>query len=204
VAIETELKVGSAAQVLLDRARAAAMVVVGARGARPIARWPLGSTARQVVTHTSVPAVVVREPERAERGEVAVGVDGSNANQPAVRFALEEAALRKARLRIVHAWSRGSSSGPDAVQPQDHDPVIFADEEWRSEFPEVEVLFELVRGRPARILAGASARSDLLVVGTRGRGGFPGLRLGSVSRATLNTAYCPVAVVPFVSRQERP
>lgn len=98
------------------------------------------------------------------------------------------------------------------MRPLVHDPVIVADEErralseslvaWREEFPDVEVSGEVVRGRPARILAGASARSDLLVVGTRGRGGFPGLRLGSVSHAMLHTAHCPVAVVPSGSRQE--
>lgn len=72
----------------------------------------------------------------------------------------------------------------------------------REEFPYVEVCCEAVRGRPARILAGASARADLLVVGTRGRGGFAGLLLGSVSHALLYTAHCPVAVVPPITWQE--
>lgn len=211
VTVESELVVGGAAAALLERARTDAMVVVGAHGNGWAARLPIGSTARQVVTHTSVPVVVVREP--AEPGswqEIVVGVDVGTpeapALGPAVRFAFEEAALRKARLRAVHAWTHPSSSGPGDMQPLVYDVAVVEEEErralddtlaeWRDEFPDGEVACDVVRGRAARILAGASARADLLVVGTRGRGGFTGLLLGSVAHAMLHNAHCPVAVVP--------
>jgi nucleotide-binding universal stress UspA family protein len=87
-----------------------------------------------------------------------------------------------------------------------YDPQALAEEElgeslalWREKFPEVEVVSEVMRGRPARILAGASARADLLVVGTRGRGGLAGLLLGSVSHALLHHARWPMVVVPSTS-----
>jgi nucleotide-binding universal stress UspA family protein len=159
-------------------------------------------------------AVVVREPELVPSREIAVGVDGSGTEASAICFAFEEAALRKARLHVIHAWSHPSSDGPGEMCPLVYDPAIVGDEEeravenllvrWRAEFPEVEVCCEAVHDRPTRALAGISARSELLVVGTRGRGGFPGLLLGSVSHAMLHSAHCPVAVVPSGSRRERP
>lgn len=210
--VEGELMAGSPARVLLERARTAALVVVGAHGTGLAARLAIGSTALQVVTHTSVPVVVVREAEHATWHEVTVGVDDGETEGPAIRFAFEEAAVRKARLHAIHAWSHPGSGGPGDMQPLVYDPAVVDDEKgralgesmaaWRAEFPDVEVCCEAVHGRPARILAGASARSDLLVVGSRGRGGFPGLLLGSVSHAVLHSAHCPVAVVRSESRQE--
>jgi nucleotide-binding universal stress UspA family protein len=213
VRIDSELMAGSAAQILLDRGRGATMIVVGAHGSGLLARLPLGSTALQVVTHSTVPVVVVREPEPVASHEITVGVDATEAAGPALRFAFEEAAVRKARLCAVHTWAHPSSIGPSDMRPLIYDPIIVTDQErqqlgeslatWREEFPDVEVRCEVVHGRPVRILAGASTRSDLLVVGTRGRGGFPGLRLGSVSHAMLHCAHCPVAVVPPMFQQEK-
>jgi nucleotide-binding universal stress UspA family protein len=209
--VESELMAGSAARILLERARTAALVVVGSHGTGLTARLAIGSTALQVVAHAPVPAVVVREAEHVPWHEVTLGVDGAETETLAIRFAFEEAASRKARLHAIHAWSHPGSEGPGGIQPLVYDPALVSDEKgralgeslaaWRAEFPDVEVCCEAVHGRPARILAGASARSDLLVVGSRGRGGFPGLLLGSVSHAVLHCAHCTVAVVRSVSRQ---
>jgi nucleotide-binding universal stress UspA family protein len=206
VDVEAEAVPGPAARILLEKAQDAAMVVLGGRGAGTLAGLLLGSTALQVVTHTPVPAVVVRDLESAVRREVAVGVDGSEVAEAAVEFAFEEASLRKARLRVVHVWSHPASDGPGTMQPLVYDPQIVAEEEsrevveslaaWRDKYPDVEVVSEIVQGSPVRILGGVSARADLLVVGTRGRGGFTSLLLGSVSHALLHYAHCPVAVVP--------
>ncbi|HZE29916.1 MAG TPA: universal stress protein [Actinoallomurus sp.] len=206
VLVEAESVPGPASQVLLEKAKDAAMVVLGSRGAGTVAGLLLGSTALQVVTHSPVPAVVVRDLEPAVRREVAVGVDGSEAVGSAIGFAFEEASLRNARLRVVHVWTHPASAGPGTMQPLVYDPQIVGEEEhraleeslavWREKYPDVEVVPEVVQGHPARILGGVSARADLLVVGTRGRGGFSGLLLGSVSHALLHYAHCPVAVVP--------
>ncbi|GAA4612039.1 universal stress protein [Actinoallomurus liliacearum] len=208
VMVQTETAPGQVARVLLSKAGDAAMIVLGGHGLGTATGLLLGSTTLQVVTHARVPTVVVRDLEPAIRREVVVGVDGSAVSEPAVGFAFEEAALRKARLRALHVWSHPASRGPGDMQPLVYDPRLVAEEElrlvetslaaWQGKFPEVEVVFDVEHGRPARVLAGASARADLLVVSTRGRGGFSGLLLGSVSHALLHRAHCPLVVVPPV------
>jgi nucleotide-binding universal stress UspA family protein len=212
VDVRAEAVPGPASRILLETARDAAMVVLGGHGAGMLAGLLLGSTALQVVTHTPVPAVVVRNLEPAIRSEIAVGVDGAEPSGSALGFAFEEASLRKARLRIVHVWSHPASCGPGNMQPVVYEAQVVAEKEsralgetlavWREKYPDVEVVSEVVHGGPARILGGVSARADLLVVGTRGRGGFAGLLLGSVSHAILHYAHCPVAVVPSADAQQ--
>ncbi|MFG2006824.1 universal stress protein [Spirillospora sp. NPDC048911] len=197
---------GQAAAALIDEARGAVMLVVGSRGMGGLAGMLAGSVALQVVSHARCPTVVVRREEHPPQGEVVLGVDGSSSCAAAVSFAFEEAALRKARLRAVLAWPHPVSTEPGDMQPLAYDPEIVTKEEertlhetiagWQEEFPDVEVVHEVLHARPAKALAGASARADLLVVGSRGRGGFAGLMLGSVSHAMLHHSHCPVAVVP--------
>lgn len=203
VAVEGETVPGQPARILLEKARDAAMIVLGGHGIGTVGSLLIGSTALQVVTHAPVPVVVVQHLEPVVRGEVVVGVDGSRMGEPAIEWAFEAASLRKARLRAIHVWSNPALSWPSDMQSLVYDPQAFAEEElgealalWREKFPDVEVVSEVMHGRPARILAGVSVRADLLVVGTRGRGGFAGLLLGSVSHALLHLARCPLAVVP--------
>lgn len=206
IEVTGEVVPGGASRALLERARDAVMVVVGSHGVGTVAGLLLGSTALQVVSHTTVPAVVVRHMEPVARGEIAVGVDGLPAGEPALAVAFEEAGLRGARLRAVHVWSDPGTTGPGGMTPLVYNPEMVAAEHrrwlndavarWREKYPEVEVVIEVVHGRPVRILSGVSARSDLLVVGTRGHGGFAGLVLGSVSHGLLHHAHCPLAVVP--------
>lgn len=212
-AVEGELVTGAATRILLEKAQDAAMVVLGGHGTGALTGVVLGSTALQVVTHTPVPAVVVRSREPARR-QVALGLDRADTQEPAIRFAFEEAALRRARLRVIHVWSHPASRGPGAMQPLVYDPQVVTEEErrvlgeslavWCEKFPEVDVVSEVEHGRPVPILAGVSARADLLVVGTRGRGGFAGLLLGSVSHSLLHHAHCPVAVVPSRTASGQP
>ena len=204
VAVEGELVKGAPTRTLLEKAQDAAMIVLGGHGTGALTGVVLGSTALQVVTHTPVPAVIVRSREPT-RSQVALGLDRADTQEPAIRFAFEEAALRRARLHVMHVWSH-PSHGPGAVQPLVYDPQVVTQEErrildeslavWCEKFPEVDVVSEVEHGRPVPILAGVSAGADILVVGTRGRGGFAGLLLGSVSHALLHHAHCPVAVIP--------
>jgi nucleotide-binding universal stress UspA family protein len=204
--VSAELVPGGPARALLTAARDATMVVVGGQGAGGLTGLLLGSVALQVVSHAPCAAVVVRSLEPEVNREIVVGVDGSPSCTGAIGFAFQEAALRLARLRAVLAWSHPASAGRGDVQPLVYDVELVAGDEervlveclagWRERFPDVEVVHDVIQARPIRALAGASAGADLLVVGTRGRGGFAGLILGSVSHAMLHRAHCPVAIVP--------
>ncbi|MBT2212697.1 MULTISPECIES: universal stress protein [Actinomadura] len=198
---------GNAAEVLMEEARDALMLVAGTRGTGGLTGLVLGSVALQVASHAERPAVIVPAGEAADggHGEVVVGVDGSAGSAAAIGFAFEEAALRRARLRAVLAWTHPASTAPEALRPPAFDPENARAEReralaeslagWCERFPEVEVAREVVYRRAVRALADASAGAELLVVGSRGRGGFTGLLLGSVGHAMLHRAACPVAVV---------
>ncbi|MCO5974989.1 universal stress protein [Actinoallomurus soli] len=205
VAVEGELVPGPATRMLLERAGRATMLVLG-RSGMGAAGLVLGSTTLQVVAHAQVPVVVVRSLEPGERRGVVVGVDTAASGESAIALAFEEAALRSAPLRVVHAWWHPASTAPGDIRPLVYDPQAMAEDElrrieealtpWREKCPDVEVIPEAVHGRAGRVLTEAAEGAELLVVGTRGRGGFTGLLLGSVSHALLHRAKCPLAVVP--------
>ncbi|MEU8344856.1 universal stress protein [Spirillospora sp. NPDC048832] len=197
---------GQPAKVLIERAWDALMLVTGPRGTGGLTGLVLGSVAMQVAMHAPCPVVIVRAAEPSGHGEVVVGVDGSPYGADAIGFAFEEASVRGVRLRALLAWTHPVSTGHGDMLPPVYDREILAAEEqrllaeslagWRAKYPDVEVAAEAVRGRAARVLAKASVHADLLVVGSRGRGGFTGLLLGSVGHAMLLRAHCPVAIVP--------
>lgn len=141
-------------------------------------------------------------------GRVIVGSDGSESSRRAVRWAAEEARCRGAVLEVVHAWT---------LLGQPHDGTFdpnYGEAEARQLLDgeldtlgdaldgiEVERTVVCDLGAPALIDAGK--RADLLVVGSRGRGGFRGLLLGSVSSQVVQHAPCPVAIIPDESREPR-
>ncbi len=200
----TALVDGAAAPVLLGESRNAVLLVIGDRGLGGFGSLMLGSVALQTTAHAACPVVVVRGPERAT-GPVVVGVDGSAGSESAVGFAIEEAAQRKTGLIAVHAWGAFDSGSQNDVLPLVYDRDALEGEErrvlsesvagWAQQYPEVTVRQELVRGRPAAALIERSQNAQLVVTGARGRGGFAGLLLGSVSQTVLHHAGCPVALV---------
>jgi len=139
---------------------------------------------------------------------IVVGVDHSEAAKAALRFALEEAKLREATLRVVHAWQYGyiGAAGPEGAYPavggdikELRDAAETALEETLQEstadMETMEVERRVVQGRAAAALVDESRDADLLVVGSRGHGGFAGLLLGSVSQQCAHHAACPVVIV---------
>jgi nucleotide-binding universal stress UspA family protein len=138
---------------------------------------------------------------------IIVGVDHSPAARAALRFALAEAELRHTSLRAVHAWQLGyigySIEGfypPIGAQLEDlRDGAKAAlDATLQEAIPDaggVEVDRRIIEGPPAAVLIAESQDAELLVVGSRGLGGFSGLLLGSVSQQCAHHAACPVVIV---------
>jgi len=145
-------------------------------------------------------------------GTIVVGVDGSPGSLEALRFAVAEARLRGVKLRVVHAWTVPLAVAlPEPAvlaQPLIPEPEFeqvraallaqgdtLLDEALAGvDMPEVERV--LVEGTPAHALVQTAEGADLLVVGSRGRGGFRGLLLGSVSQQCAHHAPCPIVIVP--------
>jgi nucleotide-binding universal stress UspA family protein len=139
---------------------------------------------------------------------IVVGIDGSHNASHALEWAMTEAAIRKAPLTVITVNSVPASywSGAPVELPGDQERVAeirktaeaaVADTAARLGASQPEsVTVTAISGFPAQTLIGASADSDLLVVGTRGGGGFAPLVLGSVSNQVVHHAHCPVVVVP--------
>ncbi len=138
-------------------------------------------------------------------GRVLVGVDDSDGGRSALTWALREADLRQATVEVLYAWAPPWAEGFNTEWPADR--AVFTDEArtmlagaivnsqaetGSSIVPQVAVVEGI---SAAQALVEASADVDLLVVGSRGHGGFVGLALGSVSSACVHHASCPVVVV---------
>jgi nucleotide-binding universal stress UspA family protein len=203
----------SPAAGLLGLLDGAEMVVVGSRGLGGFAELLVGSTSLKLATHAPCPVVVVRASgERGglgpEAGRVVVGVDAEAAPPTEVLgFAFEEAAWRHVGLSAVHGWEEPFFDLPGKGAPI---PKHIALEEfqaaqrtvlgealapWQEKYPGVEVRCEVLAQSPAAVLVTASTGAELVVVGSRRRGGLRALALGPVGHALLHHAHCPVAVI---------
>jgi nucleotide-binding universal stress UspA family protein len=198
---------GPAAAVLVEASEGACLTVVGHRGRAGLASLLLGSVAAGVAAHAHGPVVVVRHTLQKPpvTGPVVVGIDGSPPSDAAARFAFEEADLRGVPLTVAHAWTPQSPPLRGDVRALADDVAELETAElhrmrgwvqlWQEKFPQVMVTYRLPAAHPAAALIDMSHDASLVVVGSRGRGGFAGLLLGSTSQQVLHHAHCPVAVV---------
>ena len=203
VPVSTELRVGFPIGTLAEEAQRAQLLVVGSRGRGGVAGLLLGSVSAALAAHAACPVVVVREeaPGTVD-GPVVVGIDGSPTSDAAIGFAFEAAQARGVPLVALHSWT-DLAVDPAMVPLMDWAAVAEAEQAvlaerlagWREKFPEVTVEPVVVRDLPAHALVERSAGAQLVVVGSRGRGGAASLLLGSVSHGLLHRARCPVAVV---------
>ena len=153
------------------------------------------------------PVAVIHPGQRpAGRGPVVVGVDGSPTSDSALAFAFEAAVSRGADLVAVHSWNeaRVDASVPaheiiiDDAQIDEDEAASLSERlaPWRERYPDVAVRPTIARGRSTPTLLHYAHDAQLIVVGSRGRGGFVGLLLGSTSHGLIARSPCPVVVVP--------
>ena len=199
---------GPAPTTMIAASRVAGTVVVGSHPRRVIPAALLGSVSQEVAVHAHCPVVVVRENSTQGGdglGQVVVGVDGSEASEPALGYAFAHAASTGCGLTAVHTWWWEPLEGVNQDEPWTGDWTQIASQEeslvaeslagWAEKYPNVPVRRHVVRGDPVVELLRESRYASLLVMGSRGRGGFAGLLLGSASRRVLKRATCPVAIV---------
>lgn len=217
---------GDAAGVLLELSEEAELMVVGSRGRGGFVGRLLGSVSAALPAHSKCPTVVVPlfcAPRLGEAGVTApkpkgescpgpadiekvivVGVDGSEQARMASLVAAEQAETRNLPLRVVCSLPPFTGSLAWMPTPVDRDALhaeimvqLNAGKAWlQSHFPNVPISVELLDGPPVEIMIEASRTAELVVLGTRGRGGFAGMLLGSTSQGVLHHAKGPVLVVP--------
>jgi nucleotide-binding universal stress UspA family protein len=220
---------GDAAAVLVELSRGAATVIVGTRGRGGFAERLLGTVSSALPAHAHCPTIVVPYrrgagamagpgveepggiPRRPEVHKIVVGVDGSPAAEVALEHAIQEAEAWGAELTAVAGVPIGSGSSYLAWLPAavDHETVLHDVAEGLDVVVDralagrdLPVRRHVLDGTGAQLLTEFSSAVDLVVVGSRGRGGFAGLLLGSTSQAVLHHSSCPVMVVTTKARDE--
>ncbi|MBU8811367.1 universal stress protein [Mycolicibacterium goodii] len=201
--IRHEIRYAGIVAELVDVSKSATMMVVGSRGLGALGGALLGSVSSGIVHHAHCPVAVihgnqVRPPD--PRSPVLIGIDGSPSSEDATAFAFDEASRRRVDLIALHAWSDVgvfSALGMDWHEYEDQGRELLGERlaGWRERYPDVRVTRQIVCDQPARWLIDGSRHAQLVVVGSHGRGGFAGMRLGSVGSKVARAAYAPVVVV---------
>ncbi|MEU0938544.1 universal stress protein [Embleya sp. NPDC005971] len=200
---ESVLADGTPVAALREHSRDAAMVVLGSRRLSTAAELlTTGGIAVPVTAHATCPVVVVREPEHTsgEPPTIVVAVDGGRHSEPAVAYAFDEAARRGATIVAINVRQLpgGLLAGLRMREEMQEGRLRLAETlaGWTEKYPTVPVHREVAVGHPVAVLREAAEHALCLVVGTRGRGGFTGLLLGSVGHGLIHHARCPLVIVP--------
>ncbi|MER5642307.1 universal stress protein [Kitasatospora sp. NPDC002227] len=204
VVVEPRAVAGRRAPVLLAEAADAALLVVGAKH-RPVVEQVLAlpPLAVPLSSHARCPVAVVHEDAAVAVGRpaVVVGVDGSPSSLAALAHAFARAERDQVPLRVVRvvrARTEPDSGGREEAVDRAEAELLRSAAELCARHPRVEAEFTTTLGRPLGTLLREAAGARCLVVGARGRGGFRGLLLGSVSHALVEHTGCPLIVVPAV------
>ena len=193
---------------LVDLSDDADLIVVGCRGQGAVARALLGSVSSGLAHHAHCPVAVIHDEDpvttHLPQAPVVVGIDGSPTSELATEIAFDEASRRGVELVALHAWSdMGPLDFPSINWApiewrniRDQEEEVLAERlcGWQERYPDVVVRKVVVCDQPAARLLEQAQGAQLVVVGSHGRGGFPGMLLGSVSTAVVNTAHIPVII----------
>jgi nucleotide-binding universal stress UspA family protein len=195
-----------AARALLEAAEVADLLVVGARGLGGVRGALLGSVSQQCVHHSKAPVAVVRTPTPAGASGIVVAIDGSEGSQRALDWALDEARARACPVTVVNVWHPAPSATwavpaawPDMTGMQEAADELIDRALRRADtegVPPTMIERHAVFGTVVDAVLDEARDAQLLVVGSRGRGGFAGLLLGSVGQHLVHHATCPIVVVP--------
>lgn len=197
---------GDAATVIVDMAKQEdpSLVVVGARGGGGFEELGLGGVAHHVAHHLQHPLVVTSGPGGPLRGgTIVVGIDGSEASRSALAWAVESARALGAHLHVVHASDpladqyRSGDASTSAVESTFRHEDDLRAELAAVDIGDVETTTSLTDQHPVAALTEIAREDDasMIVVGTRGAGGFNGLVLGRVPIQLLHHAHRPVALI---------
>ncbi len=195
---------GPTAPALVRASEEASMVVIGSRGLGAVSSAFLGSTVSHVASHARCPVIVARSGGSPD-GPVVVGVDGSPESEEPVGWAIDHASRHGLALEVLHAYAIPVYPGVVPYVPPVEITQAAKEYEdrlthevlagWSERYPDVPVTVSVFHGRPTAALVEASARASLTVVGSRGRGAFLGMLLGSTSQSLLHHAGGSVAVL---------
>lgn len=217
IEVTSQVEVGDPTSVLTELSRHCDLIVLGSRGGGGFADRLLGSVSSSVPAHARCPVVVV-PPHRSGKAfipvqRIVVGTDGSETASNALKRAVDEAVVWDAELTVVAAVPIATGGGMMGWIPPSMDRQSLVDEIRESldkaiaeavGSRKVHVARHALDGSAAALLTEFSTAVDLVVVGTRGRGGFAGMLLGSTSQTVLNHSTCPVMTVPSHHRDKMP
>jgi nucleotide-binding universal stress UspA family protein len=206
--VATEVVTGSTVDVLLDRSKDARMLVVGKRGLGGFARVIVGSTSIAVAGRAKVPVTIVPDTWKHAThvdAPIVLGIDPYRPEKHPIRLAFRRAERLDVRLVAVHGWEAPTAYTLDAAAVTamasqweqeantEFDRVL---DVWRERFPDVEVQAVHSHSHPAMAVLDAAEKAQLVVLGRHTDGRLGGFAFGSVTRAVLHYAECPVMVVP--------
>lgn len=200
--VRTTIEHGAIASTLITASGDASMVVAGTRGMGALGRALLGSVSSGLLNYAQCPVAIIPNEAQtpAPSAPVLLGVDESPASDGAVALAFDEASRRGVELVALHAWSDNRIFpivGLDWQKYEEEGHKVLAERlaGWQEQHPNVQVRRRLVADQPARWLLDESNHAQLVVVGSRGRGGFKGMLLGSVASKVAQGSKVPVIVV---------